>query len=300
MIKKYLFIIISFTAGFFINYALNFSSSLNKSQSNENLFQAKNDLILISQNEYLEYTKIKDLKQKYEKADELLGKVMVLFLADIGFKAQRISADKLDMVSSDKENVSNVKTDSDAIDSPSFTVAPVSTAVVQEPIIESLKGKSALIHSLKSREQIVEVLDKAVIENPKVAVASGSPVEQKQMKAIEGSFIGEITFFDKKREARNLSWELIPNYRENPIETEFHLRIYGGGKGESVASGRGQLRHVSVLSEDPYAYMVETCGGECYLQMYYNGVRDQFYGNYYELKDANKKFERVGLINLRK
>ena len=36
------------------------------------LVDAKTNLISLSQNEYLEYTKIKDLKLKYEKADELL------------------------------------------------------------------------------------------------------------------------------------------------------------------------------------------------------------------------------------
>lgn len=165
---------------------------------------------------------------------------------------------------------------------------------------EGLKNKSVLIRNLKSQAQINEVLDKALIENPKVAVASGSPVEQQQMKIIEGTFIGEVKFFDKKREDRNLSWELVPNYREKPITTEFHLRIYGGGQGNSEASGKGELRHVSILAEDPYAYMVETCGGECYFQIYYNAVHDQFYGNYYESKNGSKKFERVGLVNLRR
>jgi hypothetical protein len=55
---------------------------------------------------------------------------------------------------------------------------------------------------------------------------------------------------------------------------------------------------VSLLAEDPYAYMVETCGSECYFQMYYNAIHDQFFGNYYEAKDGSKKFERVGLVNL--
>ena len=97
------------------------------------------------------------------------------------------------------------------------------------PINESLKGKSELIRNLKSQAQIIEALEKASIENPKVAVAGGNSVTQQQMKIIEGSFTGEVKFFDKKREVRNVSWELVPNYREKPIQTEFYLRMFGGG-----------------------------------------------------------------------
>ncbi len=213
MIKNFFIVLVVFVAGFITNKIITTSISVEKPALCENLNAAKNDLISISQNEYLEYTKIKDLKQKYEKADELLGKVMLLFLADIGFKAAKMPINDVEVKSLDPESV-NRKTEATKI----AESAPTTAQAVPEPqasISDSLKGKSQLIRNLNSQAQINEALDKALIENPKVAVAGGNPVEQQQMKVIEGSFVGEIKFFDKKREARNVSWELIPNYREN-------------------------------------------------------------------------------------
>lgn len=301
MIKNILLVLAAFGAGFFVNQMIKQPVHSDNSVQCENLSTAKDNLILISQNEYLEYTKIKDLKQKYEKADELLGKVMLLFLADIGFKATHVTANDLEVKALEPESTAHKDESVKPLEAVPTAPAPVVAAVPPAPSSEGLKGKSELIRKLRSQKQINEALDKALIENPKVAVASGNPVEQRQMKVIEGSFVGEIKFFDKKREPRNLNWDLVPNYQEKPITTEFHLRMFGGGQGNSEASGKGELRHVSMLAEDPYGYMVETCGGDCYLQMYYNTVHDQFYGNYYESsKKDSKKFERVGLINLRR
>lgn len=301
MIKNILLVLGAFVVGFLVNKNLKPSASTENPIQCENLSAAKNDLISISQNEYHEYTQIKDLKQKYEKADELLGKVMLLFLADMGFKISKIPLSELEVGTAAPENVTSSVEASKAVES----TPVVDTAAEVRPAIavqaqKSLEGKSTLIRNLKSEAQIKEALDKALIDNVKATVASGNPVGQQQMKVIEGSFAGEIKFFDKKREARNLTWSLVANYHEKPITTEFRLRMYGGGEGNSEASGRGELRHVSMLEEDPYAFMVETCGGSCYFQLYYNAIYDQFFGNYYESKKGDKKFERIGLVNLRR
>jgi hypothetical protein len=143
MNKKILVVLGVFIAGFLSSRMMTSHAPVENSAQCENLSEAKNDLISISQNEYLEYTQIKDLKQKYEKADELLGKVMLLFLADIGFKATKMSTNEME--------------------------------------VQNLETKSETSNP----------------ENPKVAVASGNPVQQQQMKIIEGSFAGEIKFLIK-------------------------------------------------------------------------------------------------------
>ena len=54
-----------------------------KSNDGKKLNSISNAFFNLSQKEILEYTKLKDAKKKYEKADEILGKVILLFLANV-------------------------------------------------------------------------------------------------------------------------------------------------------------------------------------------------------------------------
>ncbi len=46
----------------------------------------KNELIELTQKDFLEYQNLKSLEDRYQKADEILGKIVTLFLADLGLK----------------------------------------------------------------------------------------------------------------------------------------------------------------------------------------------------------------------
>lgn len=97
MTKILICVVLAFSVGFISSrYISNSKTKTSEADSSAeqclNLTDAKANLISISQKEYQEYTQIKDLKQKYEKADELLGKIMLLFLADVGFRLQKPGA----------------------------------------------------------------------------------------------------------------------------------------------------------------------------------------------------------------
>jgi regulatory protein YycI of two-component signal transduction system YycFG len=46
----------------------------------------KDSIISFTEKEFEQYLKLKDQKKRYQKADELFGKVMLLFLAELGLK----------------------------------------------------------------------------------------------------------------------------------------------------------------------------------------------------------------------
>ena len=295
-------VVISFFVGVLANHFYTSSTSKTNADSAaaecKNLSTAKSDLINISQNEYLEYTKIKDLKQKYEKADELLGKVMLLFLADVGFRVQKEPVIETNTEQPITASNSQVAGGGEPQSLPiSKQNSNETVAAVQQANINSgLDGKSALIGNLKSGAEIRSALDKAIIENPKVETAKGSILSQRQAAPLEGNFRGVIRFIDTQRENLNVTWELTPERGANPPSSNFHLSIAGPSK-SSETNGHGQIGNVSSLAEDPHAFLVNACGDECYLQLYFNAPSNTFYGNYYELNKA-KKFDRVGLVEL--
>lgn len=300
--KTALLITITFFIGFTTNKILNPVKSVETKEvptlktppQCNSLAEAKTNLISISQNEYFEYTQIKDLKQKYEKADELLGKIMLLFLADVGFRVQKTSAPlpepKIEPLTKEplppKPDLQNVK-------------SPESESINVGEKKFDLSGKSSRIKFLNTQKQIFDTLNKSLIADPKNEFSKANYPAQAQVKFLEGLFSGYIHFFDKKREELNVSWELIPDYSKNPILGRFILKISGAGK-NSETSGQGQFKNINTLADDPNAIIVEACGDGCYMQLYYNAPFDQFFGNYYERNRNTKIFERVGLIDLRK
>ncbi len=292
--------IFAFTLGFFSNRLFTKSSlpepliNLDETRCDV-LHTAKDNLISMSKNEYIEYTKIKDLKQKYEKADELLGKVMLLFLADVGFQLQRSADNTLPMDQSlaiDSDQF--IRTKDDTIEE----LKPVKSI---DPVTATLEGKSSTIKNMQTEKQIIAILDQSIIDHPKVEAAKGRTPKPVQIKFLEGRYTGFIRFLDKKRENLNIVWDLIPDSSRKPELTgTFNLSIRGPGINKDLNSN-GTLLNILSLAEDQEGFLIQGCGVACYLQLYYNSPAEKFFGNYYEsVKGSDAKATRVGIIELKR
>lgn len=300
MNKTFPAILIAFASGFFINRLISNRMVLDQEKVLPNekctdLVDAKTNLISLSQNEYLEYTKIKDLKLKYEKADELLGKVMLLFLADVGFRLQHNTppeyvVTKSEVLPLQVSTESVIKPETEAVN---HTLSDSKAAI-------ALAGRSTQIKNLGTERQILQVLDEAIIENPKMEAAKGVSLSSRQARIIEGRYMGTVKFLDGKREKLSVIWDLAPDYSKNNLSGTFNLSIHGPGQ-NSESNGRGDIDNIVSLAEDREGFLVNGCGDRCYLQLYYNSRADQFYGNYYELlKGSQSKSARLGIVELRK
>lgn len=297
MNKIFIPTLIAFVLGFFSSRLFPTSAPTGKVKDSAirqcaTLDSARASLVSISENEYLEYTKIMDLKQKYEKADELLGKVMLLFLADVGFRVKKGAPIEQLMAGP-------------AVISPVVTGPKIES---QEPAPSNptpsngsgLVGKSSLIKALQSEEQIREFLNKAIIDNPKIEIAKGEIPAKAQIRILEGRYFGTIKFLDGKREDLNVIWDLMPDYAKAGLSGSFNLSIHGPGR-NSETKGHGHIGNLVSLSEDSGGFLVRECGGECYLQLYFNSSSGQFFGNYYELQKGSKeKSERLGVVELKR
>jgi len=292
--------LISFAIGFFTNRLISTRAVLDEDKALslkrcDELADAKANLTSISKNEYLEYTKIKDLKQKYEKADELLGKIMLLFLADVGFRVHKSTPLEAVVI---KAEALPSQVPPESINKPNTETVKPSRL---EPKADSvLVGRSALIRNLGTEKQILHVLDEAIIENPKIEVAQGESLNLKQARLLEGRYTGTVKFLDGKREKLSVIWDLAPDYSKNNLSGTFNLSIHGPGQ-NSESNGRGDIDNIVSLAGDRDGFLVSGCGDRCYLQLYYNSRADQFYGNYYEiLKGSQSKSARLGVVELRK
>jgi hypothetical protein len=218
---------------------------------------------------------------------------MLLFLADVGFRSQKEIPAEPAAVSA----AAAVSPATTPADSTSVAAAPFISAVSINP---GLVGKSSVIKTLRSEKQIIDALEKAVIENPKVETAKGGSPTQKQARILEGRYSGKVRFLDGKRGDLTVNWDLMPDNTKGELYGTFRLSIHGPGK-DSETTSNGSLGNIVSLSEDQDGFLVNACGEECYMQLYYNAPSDQFFGNYYETSKGSKnKFERLGIVDLKK
>lgn len=71
---------------FYAGYRLGMKPALVPIPAQEELLPLQAGWAAITEAELQEYAELKDQKSKYEKADEILSKIMVLFLADLGLR----------------------------------------------------------------------------------------------------------------------------------------------------------------------------------------------------------------------
>ena len=108
----------------------------------------------ISQRELQEYMQLKDDKAKYEKANEILGRVMMLFIADMGLRVGNPDLNILDEAQSSRP-----------------PLLPAVTSV--EPVFESArKGPAPHAHKPSAREKS-EPLRVAEAKRPQTDVRNG-------------------------------------------------------------------------------------------------------------------------------
>ncbi|MEQ1875923.1 MAG: hypothetical protein ABL958_04700, partial [Bdellovibrionia bacterium] len=102
--RVYVFIIVAAVAGFFAGKQWPRPHAAHPTEGgpvcdgenpscDQKLEALKSKFQSISEKDIDEYIKLKDMKTKYEKADEIFGKILSIFLLDLGM---RVSGQKLD------------------------------------------------------------------------------------------------------------------------------------------------------------------------------------------------------------
>lgn len=261
------------------------------------LQEAQANLLKISQSEYQHYLAIKDLKEKYEKADELLGRVMLLFLAEVGLKTKASGEVSLSEDSSPSNRPSGPETSSRP-SIPQQNQDMIHQTAQHQPQNTAI---SATIARLEKEEDILVQLKKAEITSPKIEHAQGNLPTAKQVELLAGRYSGFIRYLNPEKPDLSVTWDLNVNPTEKGLEGTFVLKISGQGV-NSETSGRGTIENIVSLASDTNGFFVSSCGDRCFLQLYYSSATDRFHGSYYETTKENPKGKpvRVGYVEMRR
>jgi hypothetical protein len=273
----------------------------------------------IGQVDIEEYLQLKSLRERYQKADEILGKILLIMIADFGLRASKEQLHSLKnrvIDSSGGPNSSN-----------SANIQPSAAARVTErptePAASHISGIGGVRPGPGAERKFVKVGAKAnVISNENdmeeflktveipdffSEIRARTPLSSKQASLLNGIFKGKIHLDPSEdndpEEARiwDVEMETDGRFENGKFIGSSEIRMFRNGRRFSRStSGQGStLENFAAFAGDDSAMLLNVYGDDGFVQLYYFPLLNRFSGNYYGKKDIGQ-FEKRGRVSLLK
>lgn len=235
----------------------------------------------ISNVDLLEYTKLKTMKEKYEKADEILGKIILLFLANI-----QLEMDK---------DVKKYFTSSDRPELGLKEKKKESLKVIPNPFEVSIKEKSEVIDN----EEFSDIESKTTKFNLKEPYAfyknAKSATELKDIFRVYGKFEGELYITKGKNKGIIDSIHIDIKLMQvgNTLKGDYISELRRSGVPYSTNRGSGENKQVKLISK-PKKHLLLEMSPSSFLQIFPSNESEIIIGRFYD------NDEYMGLVRLYK
>ena len=280
----------------------NFTSSRkthNTSDSNQyGTKQAQEKLQMLTDQQVTEYYQLKSDSEKIKAADEILAKMMTIFLHDLGI---RISRNVLD------QSVASLERH--ALDPAIPTAQPGTKTTSKEgdPAVAefsttSWKRAERLRHEIKNELEAAEFLDKVKIENFDKALKDTKPFLNRTgtLQNVQGQFQGRALI---KRNEKYRNWDvevfLDGNLDKGSLQGNAKVRIAENGKVFSNSSDNGKLKSFREFNSGSDAILVRA-SPSIYFQMYFLKDNNTLVGNIYEQDSDSESYNHIGTLDLKR
>lgn len=249
--------------------------------------------------DFEEYMSLKEQKEKYLKADEILGKIFLIFLAEAGLKLsqkdlQHVKNAAIGKTALPEEPIAQKE---DFEDSKKSAALP--KPVVKPEWIKYEKNLKAVNSAKDNEEQLKEVEIKDLFSALKNSKSMGMDMAQK----ISGVFEGTVNL-DKDQEVwlMEMDLEVQSMGPKGEIQGQHKVSFAEPGKDPFSTSNGGWDAGTFLVPEgDSQAFFmkIRAKGREGYLQLYFVDGYRKLVGNYYDPVSLDQ-FKKAGTVLLSK
>ncbi|MDG0815236.1 hypothetical protein [Bdellovibrio svalbardensis] len=264
--------------------------------------KVKADLVELTKKDFEEYQNLKTMEDRYKKADEILGKIVTVFLADLGLKLsfKPLNPALLEGACAIPGLAPAVTpTPSPAPQQSNMSTPPAATTptIVKTPawILNEKR-----IANMDREEDILRALKQNPIEDLFTTLKSSHDISRGEALIIEGRFQGEIHFFDRKKHKSDwiLYWEINDITAQGRTSSSSLITLTEKSNGKTFSRSRGnQMLKNFTRPDGSKALIVNVNDDDGYIQIYPVGGTDQWVGNYYE-KSKIGEYNFVGQVTL--
>lgn len=264
-----------------------------------------------------EYVRLKDQRARYEKADEILGKIVQLMVYDLGLRQGEARLARLkDTAAQAKarkeppQSLSDpaaTNSDADLAARAADTKAKAASAQSPPPQVKDWKQSAEKLKEVYRTDQVEEFLKSVEIPDFFGAMRSGTALNPSQVELLNGTFTGRAVFEDPKELPWNVSLFTNAEMQAGQAVGEFEVRLSKNGKQFSRTSSRRKRGEKAPIKQDHFmgiegegnAIIINAYGDDGYFQLYFFPRLNEFHGLVY-LKKSLGVFERRGVVHLTK
>lgn len=262
--------------------------------------RAKEQFQQISQDDYQEYIHLKTLEEKYKKADEILGKILIIFLSDLGIKlnSEQIEYAKSTQNHSSPTNIEASKPVKANVVQPQPTpnnASPKTQVVYKAPWAQAEKD----LEFANTPERADEFLKKVAIPDFKTALFEAKPFSKSRedLREIVGNYQGSALISESGKHWE-ITFSLRGRIRDGELQGRNRIVISENGKVFSNGSGSGKLHNFQSFSQSSEAFIIGV-SPTLFFQAYYIKANENIIANIYR-KSNGDKYSLIGTAHLKK
>lgn len=251
----------------------------------------------LTENEISEYYELKTMEERYKKADEILAKIMTIFMAEFGLRlsdralvASRIS---VDLPSASSCAAPITPSDPDGQRRVESKPQPPAEEAARAPVtVEELAR-------LRTPKLVKAFLDKNKIENLSQTIAASKSFSNVSglVELIQGRFVGPAHVVEGDKP---VEWEvrvfLNAPFREGKLDGASEIVIAKAGVAFSTSRGEGSVEEWREGGSGGMELFIKA-SPNVYFQIYYLKASDSFIGNVYR-RGSTEAFAHIGNVNL--
>ncbi len=261
----------------------------------QNDIQLKEKLQALTDSDIADYYRLKNLEDKYTKADEILGKIMTIFLTDLGLRVSKRTEEQIHQA-----------LEKNPLPTSNSKGLVAKTENITKPIGIPKDDKWTInekpLHEISNERDIPDFLEKVKIDKIDEALKSSVSFANRTstLDALKGKFSGTSQV---KIEEKIHLWDL---------DLFLNAEMVGGvltGKAQIKMAENGKIFSDSSHGGDIRAFREFTLGSEAVFinaspnvvfQLYYFKSMDTLSGNIYQKIRGSETFSYIGTLRLRR
>lgn len=241
-----------------------------------------------------DYYRLKTMEDKYKKADEILGKMVVIFLADLGLRVSQRT-----QIASTAGKVAPP----DAVPSPGHRRPTVSSVLEQNSPLGRLSSGEQQLMQVRDQHQVAPHLQRVKIEQFENALKASQSFSNRAnvLNSLIGSFEGPSNVrIGQKDEGWLVHLDVAGNMDKGKLSGMVRTRLLKDGKTLSDSNSKGEnIEAFREFASDSSAILLKA-SPHIFLQLYYLRDIDQLAANIYRRQTDAEGFEHIGSAQLKR
>lgn len=259
--------------------------------------------VKFSESDISDYLKLKSERDRYYKAEEILGKIMLLFLVDLGIKT---SGEQMVFAQSVSQGRKRKDLEARFDLTESHEVAPNFLESTSHHPASRLKSSSEAKSILEAEKQLSELRSESEIENFLKSVSFGNlfdslrnahEIDSEQIREMRGTFSGEVIFDSASQDKWEVKLVFFGRRESGNLVGKSKVELAKNGKVFSSSRSNGNLSNLKSLPNGQRGILIEILGGEGFFQLYSVPQFQKLVGLYYRRENPGT-YRRFGSVFL--